>query len=92
VLLTAPGCSADEPGTAGRTGARPSVTSRAESSATPGTGRFDGLTISLTLRSTTVQQGKTLRSRATVKNNSPDAVVDPACVIATGRYALVPVD
>jgi hypothetical protein len=46
----------------------------------------------LELRSTTVQQGKTLRSRFILENNSPDAVVDPACVIAEGRYALVPVD
>jgi hypothetical protein len=95
-LLAASGCSADQSKTASKTRAqstaRPSVASPAESSATPATGRFDALSIFLTLRSRTVQQGKTLRSRATIANNSQGTVVDPACVIAEGRYALVSVD
>ena len=95
-LLTASACSADGSETASKTTApstaQPSVASQAESAATPAIGRFDSLSISLRLRSTTVQQGKTLRSRAIIENNSSDPVVDPACVIAEGRYALVPVD
>ena len=50
------------------------------------------MTISLRLRSTTVEPGKTLRSRAIIENDSSTVVVDPSCVIAEGRYALVPVD
>lgn len=95
-LLTASACSADESATASKntaqSTAQPSISSRAESPATPAPGRFDALSISLRLHSTTVQRGKTLRSRAIIENNSPNTVVDPACVIAEGRYALVPVD
>ena len=95
-LLTSSACSAHGSETENTTTAPPttqsSVASRAESAATPAVGRFDSLFISLRLRSTTVQQGKTLRSRFIIENNSPDSVVDPACVIAEGRYALVPVD
>lgn len=103
-LFTASGCSADESQPASQARAQatahPSSSSRAgsarESPTEPptasGTGRFDALSISLRLRSTTVQRGKTLRSRAIIENHSPDTVVDPACLIAEGRYALVPVD
>ncbi|MEI5674415.1 hypothetical protein [Nocardioides sp. CCNWLW212] len=33
-----------------------------------------------------------MRGRVAVENNSTKVVVDPDCVIAEGRYALVPVD
>ena len=95
-LLTAPGCSADESKTTSKTKAQPiaqeSTATDAQSSAPSATGRFDALSISLTLSSSTVQQGKALRSRATIENNSSDWVMDPACFIAEGRYALLPVD
>ena len=95
VLLSASGCTADEAepsSEAAKSTAQPPAAEEAEPSAAPATGRFDPLTISLRLRATTVQQGKTLRSRAFIENNSTKVVVDPACVIAVGRYALVPVD
>jgi hypothetical protein len=94
-LFSAAGCSGEEAKASAestKSTVEPSVASQAESSAAPAAGRFDPLSISLTLRSTTVQQGKTLRSRATIENNSTKVVVDPACVIGEGRYALVPVD
>lgn len=94
-LLSASGCSADEEKPSrgiAESKAQPSVAPQAESSAAPTTGRFDPLSISLRLASTSVQQGKTLRSRAFIENNSTKVVVDPGCVIAEGRYALVPVD
>ena len=94
-LLSASGCSADEvkPATeAVESTTTPSVAARAPSSAVPATGRFDPLSISVTLGSATVQQGETLPSRAFIENSSTKVVVDPACVIAEGRYALVPVD
>ena len=52
--------------------------------------RFDPLAISLTLHSNRVASGKTLRSRLAVANPSAHSVTDPRCLIATGRYALVP--
>lgn len=95
VLLGATGCTADDARPSSettRSTAQPSVASQPEPSAAPGTGRFDPLSFSLRLPSTSVQQGKTLRSRAIVENKSNKVVVDPRCVIAEGRYALVPVD
>jgi hypothetical protein len=98
-LLSASGCSGDEaqPSREAGQSTASSVPSRAESSAAESPaayrpGRFDALTITLTLRSPTAEQGKTLRSRATVENNSTKVVVEPACVIGEGRYALVPAD
>lgn len=94
-LLSAAGCSAGEAkpsSESARSTAQPTAASLPEPSAASGTGRFDPLSISLRLRSTSVQQGKTLRTEALLENNSTKVVVDPACVIAEGRYALVPVD
>jgi hypothetical protein len=54
-------------------------------------GRFDALAVSVVLPSTRVSSGKTLHSRLIVENPSRTTVVDPACHIAEGRYALVPV-
>lgn len=94
VLLSASACSSDEAKEreATKPTARTSIASQAESPGVPASERFDPLTISLRLSSTTLQQGKTLRSRAFIENNSTKVVVDPACVIGEGRYALVPVD
>jgi hypothetical protein len=93
VMITASACSAGESSrSASKTTEQPSLASQTESVASPAVERFDSLSISLRLHSTTVQQGETLRSRVFIENNSPDAVVDPDCVIAEGRYALVPVD
>jgi hypothetical protein len=57
-----------------------------------GQGRLDALSISLTLRSTRVQQGRTLRSRALIENNTSEPALLTPCAIAEARYALVPVD
>lgn len=53
--------------------------------------RFDALDISVVLKSNRVASGKSLYSRLIVDNASDTAVVDPACWIGTGAYALVPV-
>ena len=89
-------CSADEGSPANERSVGSTVgataTNEAASPVETPAGRFDALSISLELRSTTVRQGKTLRSRATIENKSSAEVVDPACVISEGRYALVPAD
>ena len=54
--------------------------------------RFAGLTIELELEATTVRSGAEVASTLTVSNRSGEDITDPRCLIATGRYALVPVD
>jgi hypothetical protein len=56
------------------------------------TQRFDALAISVVLQSSSVASGKTIHSRLIVENPSDTTVIDPDCSIATGRYALVPVN
>jgi hypothetical protein len=53
--------------------------------------RFDALDISVVLKPNRVASGKSLYSRLIVNNASTAAVIDPACWIATGAFALVPV-
>jgi len=55
-------------------------------------GRFDALSISIRLDSRHISSGRTLGGRLVVVNDSRRTVVDPSCVIAEGRYALVPAD
>ena len=90
-LLVAAACS-DEDAVTARGTSTVADPARAKSPETGAPGRFDGLSVTLRLRSTTLRQGRTLRSSAVIENVSGKTVVDPACVIAEGRYALVPVD
>jgi hypothetical protein len=58
----------------------------------PTSGRFDGLTITLELKASSVPSGDEVGSSLTVRNDSGETIVDPSCLIGAGRYALVPVD
>jgi hypothetical protein len=55
-------------------------------------GRLDGLTIILELNDSAVPSGGTVGSSLAVRNDSGKTIIDPACRIGSGRYALVPVD
>ena len=89
-LLAASACSGDEPEpepaskATARSTEQPSISPGAESPHTRKAGRLDALSISLTLRSTTVQQGRILRSRALIENNTPDPALLTPCAIAEG--------
>lgn len=104
-LLLVSGCSAHDAEPTPSPAAAPSASAPAERSGTntrpdPATApsgdatarRFDGLRFALTFRTTTVRRGGTLRTRASVVNNSSRLVIDPDCRIAEGRYALIPRD
>ena len=78
-------------GSKGRTTASPATTTTVETG-TPTSQRFAGLTIELELEANTVRSGAEVGSALTVSNRSGEDVSDPSCLIATGRYALVPVD
>ena len=54
--------------------------------------RFDGLTITLELKGSSVPSRGEVGSSLTVRNDSGETIVDPSCLIGAGRYALVPVD
>lgn len=58
----------------------------------PAAGKFDGLTITLVLKASSVPSGGTVGSTLMVRNDSGETIIDPACRIGSGRYALVPVD
>jgi hypothetical protein len=55
-------------------------------------GKFDGLTITLGLKTSSVPSGGEVGSSLTVRNDSGKTIVDPSCRIGAGRYALVRVD
>jgi hypothetical protein len=54
--------------------------------------RFDALTMTLELDETSVRVGGEIESRLLIENRSGKTVTDPRCLIAAGRYALVPMD
>ena len=80
VLLTA--CGAVQGGTSGRS----------EPAGGGGVQRFDALAIRLELEATSVHSGTEIESRLLIRNRSGEIITDPGCLIAAGRYALVPVD
>ena len=89
LLLLLPACgSAAAPATPGKSvaGATPTP------SATAPPGALDGLKIRLELEASSLPAGGTVGSSLTVKNDSGKTITDPSCLIASGRYALVPVD
>jgi hypothetical protein len=53
---------------------------------------FDELDIRLELKASSVRAGDQVGSFLTVRNRSGGTVTDPRCLLASGRYALVPVD
>lgn len=55
-------------------------------------GIFDDLTITLELSSSSVRSGRQVDSTLKVVNNSGRTITDPACLIGSARYALVPED
>ena len=55
-------------------------------------GRFDELTITLRLEAPSVSSGGEVASTLSVRNDSGKTIVDPTCLIPSGRYALVPED
>lgn len=55
-------------------------------------GRFAGLTIHLELEAPSLPSGGAVGSSLTVTNDSGKTIIDPSCLIASGRYALVSVD
>jgi hypothetical protein len=57
-----------------------------------GTGRLEGLTITLELEASSVHSGSEVGSSLHVRNDSGKAVIDPRCLIASGRFALMPAD
>jgi hypothetical protein len=54
--------------------------------------RFDPLTVNLELEATSVRTGGEIESRLLIENRSGKTITDPGCLIAAGRYALVPID
>ena len=52
----------------------------------------EGLDLALTFPTTEVTAGEELPSTLTIKNSSGHDITDPACIIGSGRYALVPAD
>lgn len=94
-LLGTSGCGPDDVGTAREavpsTGVVPGASPEPAPSAS-GRDRFDPLSLSLEFATTTVEAGAELPTRALLENDSTEVVVDPACMIAEGRYALVPID
>lgn len=70
----------------------PSTTSTPTQRQRVAPGHFDGLTITLELKALSVRSGATIGSTLTVRNDSGKTIIDPECVIGSGRYALVPVD
>lgn len=85
VLSACGGASGSAPATQGQTG----TPSPSENKAA-GAGRFDGLTITLELKASSVHSGGEVGSSLTVRNHSGETVVDPSCLIGAGHYALVP--
>jgi hypothetical protein len=63
-----------------------------ETPAAEPSGRFDALSVTLVIDTPQVRSGEELPGRLIVENPSQQTVVDPACVLPTGRHALVPVD
>ncbi len=51
-----------------------------------------GLELALAFGTTEVTTGEELPSRLTVRNASGHDITDPACIIGSGRYALVPAE
>ena len=88
LLLTACGAEAGPaPVSAGPTTATSSPTERKAPA-----GRFDGLTIQLDLEASSVPSGGEVGSSLTVRNDSGELIVDPRCLLNSGRYALVPTE
>jgi hypothetical protein len=54
--------------------------------------RFDALTMTLELDETSVRTGGEIESRLLIENRSGKTVTDPGCLIAAGRYSLIPMD
>jgi hypothetical protein len=52
----------------------------------------EGLELALVFGATEVRAGEELPSRLTIRNASGHDITDPACIIGSGRYALVPAD
>lgn len=87
LLSVCGGATGSAPATQGQTDS-PSPTENKAGAA----GRFDGLTITLELKASSVPSGGEVGSTLTVRNDSGETVVDPSCLVGAGRYALVPVD
>jgi hypothetical protein len=88
LLLTACGAEARPAPVSG--GPTTATSSPPEKKATAG--RFDGLTIHLELEASSVSSGREVGSSLTVRNGSGELVVDPKCLLGSGRYALVPIE
>lgn len=84
------GCS-DEPRDEG--GEVPQATKASTSSSAPGGARpFDRLTIVLELESNRVESGGTIESTISVANRSDRPVTDPACLLNSYSFAMLPAD
>lgn len=90
-LLLLPACEVARDGDPG-TPTHPMATATPTPTTAAGAGRFDGLTISLELKASTVRSGGQVGSTLTVSNDSGGTITDPRCLIGSGRYALVPED
>ena len=88
LLLTA--CGAEAGPAPVSTGPTTATSSPTEKEAT--SGRFDGLTIHLELEASSVPSGRQVGSSLTVRNDSGELIVDPRCLLNSGRYALVPIE